>query len=332
MIMYISVTAKAFFCWKRKMEMIILNKGEQYIAKIIFRNRIYEYIGQQFEDFFVAIMTKINSNFQPVKAYGNIGDKKNDGFDQTTGTYYQIFSPEDITKPKTISEAANKLEKDFIGLFEYWNKICQIKQYYFVINDKYKGVPAPIIEKLSELKANPLYKNINIAIFSAKDLESIFDKLDENAKQDVVGFVPDNISPIIEFDALNEVVSYLVNTELRTFFPDSLVVPDFDEKIIFNNLSNVVNHLLVVGSYQEGRLLQYFNETPGTKEILQKRFRLLYEQAKVAVPNDVEDSADCRFFYILEQASPRKTLSICSSVLVLMAYYFSSCDIFEEPQ
>lgn len=314
------------------MEMVILNRAEQYIAKIIFRNRIYEYTGQQFEDFFVAVMTKNNSNFQPVKAYGNIGDRKNDGFDQTTGTYYQIFSPEDITKSKTISEAANKLENDFIGLFGYWNKICQIKHYYFVINDKYKGIPVPIIEKLSELRTNPLYKNINIAIFSAKELESIFDKLDENAKQDVVGYVPDNISPIIEFDALNEVVSYLVNTELRTFFPDSLVVPDFDEKIIFNNLSNVANHLLVVGSYQEGRLLQYFNETPGTKEILQKRFRLLYEQAKAAVPNDVEDSSDCRFFYILEQASPRKTLSICSSVLVLMAYYFSSCDIFEEPQ
>ena len=312
------------------MEMVILNKSEQYIAKIIFRNRIYEYTGQQFEDFFVAVMTKSNSNFQPVKAYGNIGDRKNDGFDQITGTYYQVFSPEDITKSKTISEAANKLENDFVGLFEYWNKICQIKHYYFVINDKYKGIPAPVIKKLNELRTNPLYKNINITFFSAKDLESIFDKLDESAKQDVVGFIPDSISPIIEFDALNEVVSYLVNTELRTFFPDSLVVPDFDEKIIFNNLSNVVNYLLVVGSYQEGRLLQYFNETPGTKEILQKRFRLLYEQAKVAVPNDIEDSADYRFFYILEHASPRKTLPICSSVLVLMAYFFSSCDIFEE--
>ena len=72
--------------------MIILNKGEQYIAKIIFRNRIYEYIGQQFEDFFVAIMTKINSNFQPVKAYGNIGDKKNDSFVPKEKDYSKILN------------------------------------------------------------------------------------------------------------------------------------------------------------------------------------------------------------------------------------------------
>ena len=65
--------------------------AEHYIAKIIFSNHILQYTGQQYEDFFVSVMTKANPNFQPVKAYGNIGDMKNDGFDRTTGTYYQIF-------------------------------------------------------------------------------------------------------------------------------------------------------------------------------------------------------------------------------------------------
>ncbi len=37
-----------------------MNKVEQYISKIIFRNRILTYQGQQFEDFFVSVMTKYN--------------------------------------------------------------------------------------------------------------------------------------------------------------------------------------------------------------------------------------------------------------------------------
>lgn len=309
-----------------------MSKAEQYIAKVIFRNRIFEYSGQQFEDFFVSVMTKSNSNFQPVKAYGNIGDRKNDGFDQTTGTYYQVFGPEDISKDKTINDGVKKLKSDFEGLYKHWNDICPIKQYFFVTNDKYKGLPAPIIEMAIELDNNPIYEDVSIKTFLAKDLESIFDQLNESAKQDIVGFIPDEIMPVIEFDALNEVVSYLLKTELLETFADSLVVPDFDEKISFNNLSNTVNHQLVTGSYQEALLEQYFNENPGVKEILQKRFRALYEQAKNDIPETREGFADGRFFYILEHACPKRTISIQTSVLVLMAYYFSSCDIFEEPQ
>ena len=52
-----------------------MDKTERYIAKIIFQNRILKYKGQQFEDFFVAIMTRANEQFQAVKAYGNIGDR-----------------------------------------------------------------------------------------------------------------------------------------------------------------------------------------------------------------------------------------------------------------
>ncbi|KAI4451747.1 hypothetical protein C823_006307 [Eubacterium plexicaudatum ASF492] len=146
-----------------------MSKAEQYIAKIIFRNRILAYKGQQFEDFFVSVMTKFNPNFQPVKAYGNIGDQKNDGFDRTTGTYYQVFAPEDITKDKTINDGVKKLKNDFEGLYEHWDNICPIKYYFFVTNDKYNGIPAPIIRMAIDLDNNPLYKNINIKTFSAKD-------------------------------------------------------------------------------------------------------------------------------------------------------------------
>ena len=52
---------------------------------------------------------------------------KNDGFDHTTGTYYQIFSPEDITKDTTIREAVKKLKTEV--LHDQWtlhsNKILK---------------------------------------------------------------------------------------------------------------------------------------------------------------------------------------------------------------
>lgn len=309
-----------------------MNKAEQYIAKIIFRNRIFQYKGQQFEDFFVSLMTKANPHFHPVKAYGNIGDRKNDGFDPTTGTYYQVFAPEELAKDSTIYTATKKLETDFQTLYSKWDHLCPINQFYFVTNDKYDGVPAPIIEMSLSLNKKPIYSTVKIDVFTAKDLEKVFDSLDEFAKQDILGLIPDEIMPVVEYEALHETVTYLLNTELPEDFSDNLVVPDFDNKILFNGLSSIVNHQLITGSYQEAHLLHYFNENPGVKEILQKKFRALYEQSKTQITDLEENCSDCRFYYILEQACPKRTLSIQTSVLVLMAYYFSSCDIFEEPQ
>lgn len=312
--------------------MFVISNAEHYIEKIIFCNRILQYTGQQYEDFFVSVMTKANSNFQPVKAYGNIGDMKNDGFDYTTGTYYQVFSPEDITKNTTIYEAIKKLKTDFSGLYNHWNALCPIQKFFFVVNDKYKGLPAPIVQMVLELNKAPEYEQIDIATFTAKDLETVFMSLDDSDKQDIIGYIPDEIISVVEYDALHETVTYLLNAELPTNPLDNLTVPDFDEKIAFNGLSEVVKSRLVVSSYQEGVLMTYFNDNPGVKEILQKKFNALYEQSKENIPDIQENCSDCRFYYILEKASHKNTASIQISVLVLMAYYFSSCDIFEEPQ
>ena len=324
MIIYICLNTKT------RNEVILLNEAKQYVAKKFFQNRILTYNGKQFEDFFVSIMTKSNPSFYPVKAYGNIGDEKNDGFDRTTGTYYQVFAPENLHKDKTIYDAVKKLENDFKGLYEHWSDTIPIKKFYFVVNDKNEGLPSPIYKAIIKLDKD--YKDISINPFTAKDLEKIFDLLDWDSKQDIIGFIPDGILPVVEIDALSETVSHLMKVEIRRITPDSLLVPDFDEKIVFNGLSDVVKNTLVTGSYQENILIEFFNANPGIREILQKKFHELYSQAKEDISDDQENSADSRFYYILEKACYKNTFSIQSSVIILMTYYFSSCDIFEEPK
>ncbi len=311
--------------------MILINNEERYMANIIFKNRILAYKGQQFEEFFISLMSIYNSNFMPVKAHGRFGDRKNDGFDKTTGTFYQVFAPEDLNRKGTIRDGVKKLKEDFEGLYEKWNEICPIKKYYFVTNDRYDGVPADIHEMAIELSKKSCYSHIDINILGAIDLEIIFNSLDRFKKQDIVGFIPEQNIQIVEYEALNETVNFLLTIENDINNFDKLIVPDFDEKISFNGLSQVVRNNLTVGSYQEGTLIEYFNNTPGVNEILQKKFHMLYEESKSNIKNTKEDFADCRFYYILEKSCVKNTLPIQTSVLVLMAYYFSSCDIFEEP-
>lgn len=309
-----------------------MEKEHMYIAKILFKNKVYQHKGQAFEDFFVSIMTKVNPEFQAVKAYGNIGDRKNDGFVRSTGTYYQVFAPEDITKTKTIADAVKKLETDFKALYENWNDSCKINKFFFVINDKYVGIPAPIIEKIFEINKNSLYEDVELELFTAKDLERVFESLDETQMLDVIGFIPTPHCSMIEYSALSEVISYLQNMELAHYENEKLVVPDFMEKIAFNNLNASIEHYLMEGSYQGGLLESYFNENPGTRAILQDRFHALYEKACEVIPDTDENAEDCRYFYILENAAPKKTIANEACIKVLMAYYFTTCDIFEEPR
>ncbi len=309
-----------------------MTSEEHYIARILFKNRILESNGQKFEDLFVNIMTKSNIEFQAVKAYGSIGDKKNDGFIKSTGTYYQVFAPEDIGNNKTIYDAVNKLENDFRGLVNNWDDVCKIRRFFFVINDKYVGIAPPILEKVMELNKSAEFSEIEIDIFSAKNLECVFDTLDDSQVYDIVGYIPQQDMPVLEYEALQETVSYLINIEMDDFEVDNLVVPDFDDKIKFNGLSKTVSNKLISASYQEGILSKYFNENPGCNSILQKKFHAIYEKSKLEVKDSVDGFADRRFFYILGESCSKRTMSIVTSVMVLMAHYFISCDIFEEPK
>jgi hypothetical protein len=132
-----------------------MNRNTIYIARLIFQNRIYACDGTAFECFFTQVMQCYNPNFRQVKPQGQYGDRKNDGFDSTTGTYYQVYAPEDIRIKE--KDTIEKLAADFTGLYSYWQSITPIRSFFYVVNDKYKGVYASLYEELKKIMA-VLYK------------------------------------------------------------------------------------------------------------------------------------------------------------------------------
>ena len=302
--------------------------NKQYIYKNFFKQRILEYKGQAFEDFFVQIMEKHNPNFQPVKAFGSIGDKKNDGFDKTTGTYYQVFAPENLTKKETISSCVKKLEQDFSKLFVYWNNLYPIKHFYYVVNDKYNGLPPNVHDMISKLSKDPKYQGVRIDTLIAKDLEKIFSNFNENDMIDVVPIVD---TYTINFDILHDVIKHILSLDMTINIMEDLEVPDFYEKIKFNGLKNTILDLLKEASYQEDNLLKYFQDNRGLSDRLQKIFKGLYIESINEIPDTVDNYPNERFVYILNKCFTQKTSNVQHAILVLMAHYFSSCDIFEKP-
>lgn len=123
---------------------------------------------------------------------------------------------------------------------------------------------------------------------------------------EIIGFIPSVSLPSIEYGALGDVVTYLMSIELPESKNEKLVVPDFDEKIIFNGLSEDIKIILQRGSYQDGILERYFNENPGLKEVLQEKFNALYLKSCEKISDSEEKASNLRFFIFLINLVPNE--------------------------
>jgi hypothetical protein len=306
-----------------------MTREEQFYARKLFQLEVHKRNGQAFEDFFTRIMQLSNSNFLPVAPQGSIGDRKNDGFVKDDGKYYQVYAPQDPAIRE--SQAIKKLDRDFKGLYSFWNKkVTPIREFYFVLNDKYKGAYPTLYPEFTKIeKKHPAVK---CNPFLAQHLEDVFMSLPVTLIEDILGpiILPENIE-LFDSSIMNEVVKYLLATESPRgpeVFPEN---PAFEDKILFNGLSSQVAQYLRFGSFQEGELKNYFKvNSTFAKSDIRDTFNGLYRQAVAEIPNNPEKS-DLVFFFILDKAHPQKNFMIRNTLYALMAYFFSYCDIFEEP-
>lgn len=307
-----------------------MNLDKLYIARVIFKNRVLSSHGQVFEDLFVRVMQASDKDFRPVKPQGRIGDKKNDGFNKVKGQYYQVYSPEDTADKE--KESYKKLESTFDELYDYWQPISPIKEFYWVYNDKFQTGVYPSIEKALAnieqkygIKANP---------FLCKDLEDVFLALSESEIIDILGgYLPDNnCIEDVELSVLGEVIDFLIQGK---FNPNNITFPNdinFDKKIRFNKLSKTFATLLKTAFYQDYIISEYFKyNSKFTKENLKTVFSGFYKEALEEISGEFPEKADLVFEYIMEKAKPRNNMAVTNAVLALMAHYFESCDIYEEP-
>lgn len=305
-----------------------MNRDDLYIAHILFKLKVYESDGQRYEDLFTQVMQYHNPSFRPIKPQGPIGDRKNDGFDKTNGKYYQVYAPENLQKNE--SYANLKLKDNFAGLYDKWEKISPIKEFFYVLNDKYKGGYPTLEKALSNIEKT--YTDVKCNPFLAKDLENIFHSLKDVEISSIVGSIPNpNTIQDVDFGIMNEVVDHLKSIQKEYCSEKIPLDPDFSKKIRFNRLNGYIADLLINSNYQTHVIDDYFElNSDFIKDELQQVFISLYSEGKAFILDNPEEN-NVLFFYILSKACPRPTKEVRDSVMVLMAYYFECCDIYETP-
>lgn len=297
-----------------------MNTQERSIARILFQNKIYKADGQAFEDIFTATMNYSCEDFQSIKPWGNIGDRKNDGYIKSEGVYYQVYAPEDIRK--SYVDAVNKIKTDFIGLHKQWSPV---NKFYFVVNDKYNGVNADCEQAIQEIKST--FKLNDARILTAKDLEDKVFGLNDDQIFTIVGYLPDpgNLKNI-DYSILNEIIAYIMDLPIDSGREFAITLPDLDEKIQFNQLSSITANYLYNGLMKVVYLEEYLsNNSDFVADSLRDKLSEIYQNEKDKY------SGDLLFWNIVNILSPNIQQKYQSIVIIIMSKYFETCDIFEEP-
>lgn len=310
-----------------------MNDNEKYLSGLQFELKLQKANGQAFEDLFTQVMVLRYPDFRKVKAYGKLGDRKNDGFIPSENIYFQCYAPEDIHKSK--ASLIKKLNEDFAGLLDYWNNNdFKVEKFFFVVNDKDKGLSPEAYVELQKIKlANP---NIKMDFQLASHVKAEFLKLAKLQIMEVIGGIPtDNISDL-DYWALAEVIKHVLKNQQPININENLMDrTEFDKKINLNGLTRCVANILDRAAYQVGAVESYIRENERENiQAIKDRFVSYYEESKQYHSDTVEHFADKRFFAISQKAMPtlndkNKSAQIQDAIFILMSYFFEHCDIFE---
>jgi hypothetical protein len=302
------------------------NKIINEFYKPRFKVEIYKKEGNEFENFFKQVMQKVNPEFRNPKPQGKLGDGKCDGFIESTGEFFQIFAPEDISKSKTINYSLKKIEDSVFGIIENW-KSFEIKKIYFIINDKFKSVYVSIFDKIK--KQDNLQKNISIKLMLMDDfLKLVLDKLSLDDFRDIFGNVPNDDDLLSEpnFKLIIDTINNLLDMKINEIEDIKTNAPPIDEKMDFNKLNDEIKNYLSQAYLDIYLIENYFKKNKIEEEKLKTLFMKTYDKAKKICSNENEI-----FYYIIEELFKSEKIRYRKEFFILISYYFSYCDIFEEP-
>jgi hypothetical protein len=101
--------------------------------------------------------------------------------------------------------------------------------------------------------------------------------------------------------------------------------PDWEEKISFNNINKETKQYLETASFNLGALNDFLSNETFLAEELQKKLIGLYEELRIS------HIGDSLFWEIVNKCMPKNEQAFLTPILTVIAKYFESCDIFEEP-
>lgn len=283
-----------------------------------FRIAFLQSKGNEFQSLFEKLMNlAYKADFMPCRPWGNQGDRKNDGFLKSERRLFQVYAPNEMDAAKVIA----KIKEDFDGAKVHWGN--HFVAWVFVHNAA-DGLPPHVQKVLLDYEsANP---GIVLEPWGLEELLLIFRKLSRDDLESWFGFVPSEETKMeLGFSDLQIVLETIAGRPAAAPMEVKAVPMG---KIEANALSENVAILLKAGMVKAPLVHDFFaqwhDESLG--ERVAESFRAEYQSLRrLSRPDEIFSALEA-WAGGMRRGSPKHQLA----VLAVLAYYFDSCDIFEE--
>lgn len=289
-----------------------------------FRIAFLESRGDEFQRLFEKLMSKAYPNdFIACRPWGNVGDRKNDGYLPSARILFQSYAPDELSA----AGAIRKIKEDFKGAKTYWEKYFD--QWSFVHNARDGRLGPHIIEALARIgQENP---KIKIGQCGYEEMLTTFRQL---SLQDLESW----FGPSLTMEA-NVNLGYgdleAVLTHIRvTPTPAPSEINDVSRgKLEANLLSQAVGDFLKIGMQKSPLVTQFFNHwrNPSYGEQIALAFRNEYialrDTTPLLHPDEIFGRLEAWAGGVANTTPVHK-----AAVLAVMAYLFDRCEIFEDAQ
>lgn len=294
-----------------------LDKLQRAYYDVAFERDFLKKRGNAFQDFFCEIMEKCHpADFMRVRPWGNVGDRKNDGYLPSQRILFQVYAPNEMKA----TEATSKIDEDFNGALQYWQ--AYFDKWCFVHNSR-EGLGPDVTRILLDLdRSNP----ISVVHWGFEELRQKTFTLCRVDIASLLGEAPSGRAMLdLGFTDLQPVIAAIAR-EAQPAEVDIHPVPA--DKMSINGLSTEVEVMLSAGMTKAELVTKFFDThtDPGLGDRIAGSFRTEYIRLKgLGLPPDT-------IFYELQKfagGAERKVPAHEAAVLAVLAHFFEECDIFE---
>jgi hypothetical protein len=282
--------------------------------------------GESFQAFFSQIMVAIHgADYFSVKPYGSLGDDGCDGYLNSTGQVFQCYGAHGGEK-KQVSSLVSKINADFQKATA---ALPDIMKGWSIVHNLIDGMPVQAVQALHSLSTN----NPGVTIEQV-GLDALAERVFKLPMIQIESLLGPRAEPLetrnVDVKVVRQIVSGLAShvDQVPLAFIDLRPVPP--DKLNLNSLPNHWKHLIATGWQGTALVGQYFSRHPDPTlgDTIAKVFRREYESLKMQglAPGAIMSS----LFELMTGVG--HVLPVQQhSALVLLAFLFENCDIFERP-
>jgi hypothetical protein len=289
------------------------------------KGRLAEIDGDAFESLFGDIAKAAwGSDYSATIPMGRRGDLKCDGFRHSLGVVHQLYGPR--YGQANVDQALAKIEEDFRGAKVHWGPL--LKKWIFVVGLYQGRVPSELLRAVAILSAE---LNVPAEVWTRAEIVVLASGLPASERRALFGVAPDRADMVrhVTYANIGRALAFIRGHDAAAPLDPVPLPPKVALKADYNGLSMAAKRFLGLGQTGADHVRRYLMDRVDPSEA-QRMADGFGDRYKAVIAKGAEP--DAAFGEMLGFAGGGTTdVTREAAALVVVAHFFSTCEIFDRP-